>query len=52
MKLVPVKSSPMSSRWNFRGERDGLKFWSNRNGKTYAQDSQGNWFRVVRETSR
>lgn len=46
-KLLPLKKSPMSSAWNFRGEVNGILYWSSRNGKMYAKDSQGNWYKVV-----
>ena len=52
MTLVPIKQSPSSSRWNFRGERNGYQFWSVYSGKTYAKRlSDGQWFKVVPKTN-
>lgn len=50
MKLIRLKQSPMSSKWNFAGEKNGYKFYRSRNGVLFASFDEPNgrvWYKVV-----
>lgn len=52
MTLVKLKTAPSSSAWNFRGEKNGLIYYSSRNGKLFAKGPDGSWYRVERKESK
>lgn len=51
MPLVPIKSPPSSSRWDFRAVKGTLHCWRARSGKTFAEDkATGQWYKLVPAT--